>query len=73
MRLDYWLYMNEAEGYPEITDTRLTKLNAIGRKLREDGYAGQVVPAPIFLAYCNNYGIFDVTRKEIKYIEEEWL
>lgn len=73
MRLDYWLFMNEAEGYDDIARTRSAKINAIGREMRDAGYAGKIVPAPVFLAYCNNHGIFDITREEIRYIEEKWL
>lgn len=73
MRLDYFLYMNEAEGYDNMVNTREAKINAIGRDLRKAGYAGKVVPAAVFLSYCHKHGIKDVTQKEIKHIEEEWL
>ncbi len=73
MDLGYFLYMAEAEGIDTVVNTRTAKLNAIGRELQENGYSGQVVPAPVFLAYCNKHGIFDITRKEIKDIEERWL
>ena len=73
MNLGYWLYMNEAEGYDNIVNTRTAKINAIGRELRNAGYAGKVVPAAVFLSYCAKHGINNVTQEEIKHIEEEWL
>ena len=72
MDLGYWLYMNEAEGYPNMVNTRLAKLNAIGRQLAED-WPGQVIPTPLFLAYCKENGISDITQEEALYIEKEWL
>ena len=73
MNLGYWLYMSEAEGYDSMVSTRLTKINAVGRELKEKGYAGKVVPAMVFQAVCIRHGLDDVTQKEIKYIEEKWL
>ena len=73
MNLGYWLYMNEVEGYDSMVSTRLAKINAIGRELRDAGYAGRVVPAAVFLSYCNKHGIHDITQEEINHIEEEWL
>jgi len=73
MRLDYFLYMAEAEGHDELVDTRETKLNAIGKDLRDMGYAGEVVPAAMFIAVCKNRGIEDITDQDINYIEEHWL
>lgn len=73
MDLGYWLYMAESEGHDNMVSTRLAKINAIGRELRDAGYAGRVVPAPVFLSCCNKHGIYDVTQKEINHIEKEWL
>lgn len=73
MDLGYWLYMNEAEGYDSMVDTREAKINAIGRELVQRGYQGRVVPQPVFLAICNKHGIYDITRKEIRQIERKWL
>lgn len=73
MNLGYWLYMNEAEGQDDMVSTRLAKINAIGRELRDAGYAGRVVPAAVFLSYCNKHGVHDITQKEINHIEVEWL
>lgn len=73
MRLDYFLYMAEAEGHDDLVDTREAKINAIGKDLRKAGYAGKVVPAAVFLSYCHKHGIKNVTQKEIDYIEKEWL
>lgn len=75
MNLGYWLYMNEAEGYDSMVSTRLAKLNAIGRELREAGYAGQTVPSNVFVYTCKKHGIstHEITQKDIDYIEEEWL
>jgi hypothetical protein len=73
MNLGYWLYMNEAEGYDSMVSTRLAKVNAVGRELKEKGYAGKVVPAMVFQAVCIRHGLDDVTQKEINHIEKEWL
>ena len=73
MDLGFWLYMNEASGQDNMVDTRLAKLNAIGRELREMGYAEAVVPAGVFMTLCERHKIYDITDKEIGYIEEEWL
>ena len=37
------------------------------------GYAGEVVPAAMFIAVCKNRGIEDITDQDINYIEEHWL
>ena len=75
MRLDYWLYMNEAGGYDDIVDTREARLNAIGRELREMGYArpGAVVPNAVFDALLKKHNIKNITQKEIDKIERKWL
>ena len=75
MNLGYWLYMNEAEGYDSMVSTRLAKINAIGRELREAGYAGQTVPSYVFTELCRKHGIpaHEITQKYISYIEEKWL
>lgn len=73
MRLDYWLYMNETSGNDSIVDTRLAKINAIGKDLQKAGYAGKVVPAAVFLSYCAKHKVDNITQEEIKHIEEEWL
>ena len=73
MDLGFWLYMNEAEGQDDMVSTRLAKLNAIGRELREIGYTDDVVPVGVFMTLCEKHNIYDITDKEIGYIEEEWL
>ena len=73
MNLGYWLYMNEASGQDDMVSTRLAKINAVGRELKEKGYAGKVVPAMVFQAVCIKHGLDDITQKEINHIEEEWL
>ena len=73
MRLDYFLYMAEAEGHDDLVDTRRAKLNAIGKDLKNAGYAGQTVPGTVFLALCKKHKIDNITQNEISYIEEEWL
>lgn len=73
MDMDYFLFMAETEGVDEVVNTRTARINAIGKELRDAGYAGQVVPADIFLSYCNKHGIYDITQEEINHIEEEWL
>ena len=73
MRLDYMLYMAEAEGHDNLVNTRRAKLNAIGKDLQKSGYAGQTVPGTVFLALCKKHKVDNVTQSEINYIEEEWL
>ena len=73
MDTGYWLYMNEAEGYSNMVNTREARLNNIGRDLRNMGYAGQVVPNPVFDALLKKYEINDITQKEIEKIESRWL
>lgn len=73
MRLDYFLYMAEAEGHDDLVNTRRAKLNAIGKDLKNAGYAGRVVPGTVFLALCKKHKIDNITQNEISYIEEEWL
>lgn len=75
MKLDYFLYMAEAEGHDELVDTRLAKLNAIGKDLKNMGYAGETVPAAVFMAICKSRGfaLEDITPDDIEYIEENWL
>ena len=68
----YWLYMNEAEG-TGLVNTREGRLNQIGRALRDMGYAGKVVPAPVFDSLLEKYKLKDITMKEIHQIEEKWL
>ena len=72
MKLDYWLYMNEAEG-TGFVGTREGRLNQIGRALRNMGYAGKVVPGPVFASLLEKYNIKDITDKEIAEIAERWL
>lgn len=73
MDLGYWLYMNEAEGYSNIVDTREAKINAIGRELVEMGYRGRVVPQGVFMSLCERHGIYDINSKEVHQIERKWL
>ena len=68
----YWLYMNEAEG-TGLVNTREGRLNQIGRALRNMGYKGKVVPAPVFDSLLEKYNLKDITMKEIHQIEEKWL
>lgn len=68
----YWLYMNEAEG-TGLVNTREGRLNQVGRALRDMGYAGKVVPAPVFDSLLEKYKLKDITMKEIHQIEEKWL
>lgn len=73
MNLGYWLYMNEAEGYSNMVNTREARLNNIGRDLRNKGYSGKVVPHTVFEALLIKYNLEDITKAEIKRIEKEWL
>ena len=72
MNLGYWLYMNEAEG-TGLVDTRLGKINAIGRELRRKGYRNSIVPANVFEELLNKDKLYDITQREINDIEERWL
>ena len=72
MDLGYWLYMNEAEG-TGLVNTRLGKINAIGRELRRKGYRNSIVPANVFEELLNKYKLYDITQREINDIEERWL
>lgn len=72
MNLGYWLYMNEAEG-TGLVDTRLGKINAIGKELRRKGYRNSIVPANVFEELLNKYKLYDITQREINDIEERWL
>lgn len=72
MDLGYWLYMNEAEG-TGLVDTRLGKINAIGRELRRKGYRNSIVPASVFEELLNKYKLYNITQREINDIEERWL
>ena len=72
MRLDYWLYMNEAEG-TGLVDTRESRLNQIGRALQNMGYKGKVVPAAVFSSLLQKYKLNDITQEEIHRIEDKWL
>lgn len=69
MNLDYFLYMAEVEGHDELVNTRLAKLNAIGRELQKKPWIKEVD----LLTLCNRHGVYDVTKDEIRYIKEEWL
>lgn len=68
----YWLYMNETTG-SGLVNTREGRLNQVGRALRDMGYAGKVVPAPVFDSLLEKYKLKDITIKEIHQIEEKWL
>jgi hypothetical protein len=72
MDTGYWLYMNEAEG-TGLVDTREGRLNQLGRRLRDMGYAGGVVPTGVFASLLIEYKLTDITEKEIHRIEKEWL
>lgn len=72
MDLGYWLYMNEAEG-TGLVNTRLGKINAIGRELRRKGYRNSIVPANVFEELLNKYKLYNITQREINDIEERWL
>lgn len=71
--LPYFMYMAEAEGVDSMVNTRTARINAIGRELREAGYAGQAVPRDVFVDVCRKHGITYVSQSEIHHIEEEWL
>lgn len=68
----YWLYMNEAEG-TGLVNTREGRLNQLGRRLRDMGYAGRVVPTGVFASLLIEYKLTDITEKEMHDIERKWL
>jgi hypothetical protein len=70
--LPYFLYMSEAEGIPTV-DTRESRLNQIGRALRDMGYAGKTVPAPVFDSLLYKFKVNNITTDEIHQIERKWL
>lgn len=72
MDLGYWLYMNETEG-TGLVNTRLGKINAIGRELRKRGYRNSIVPANVFEELLDKYKLYDITQREVNDIEERWL
>ena len=77
MDTSYWLYMNEAEGFSNIVNTREAILNRIGKSLREQGYAGQVVPQDVLEKTIAKYGqnkvkYDNLSVKDIKTMER-WL
>lgn len=73
MELAFWLYMNEAEGYDDVVDTRRAKINAIGKKLRRKGYAGKIVPREVFAQLLYKHHLNMITEDEKIYIEDEFL
>ena len=68
----YWLYMNEAES-TGLVNTRMGRLNQLGRALRNGGYSGKVVPAAVFASLLQKYDLNDITESEIHQIERDWL
>lgn len=72
MDLGYWLYMNEVSG-TGLVDTRESRLNQIGRALRDMGYKGKVVPAAVFYPLLEKYKLNDITESEVHDIERMWL
>lgn len=72
MDTSYWLYMNEAEG-TGLVNTRQGRLNQLGRRLRDMGYKGEVVPAAVFVSLLSKYRLNDITQDEVNYIERTWL
>lgn len=71
--IPYFMYMAEAEGVDSMVNTRTARINAIGRELREAGYAGQVVPSEVFVDVCRKHGVTYVSTSEIDRIIKEWL
>ncbi len=72
MDLGYWLYMNEAAG-TGLVNTRESRLNQIGRALRDMGYAGKTIPAPVFDSLLYKFKVTNITEAEIHQIERKWL
>ena len=69
MRLDYFLYMAEAEGIESITSTRQTHIEAAIKdfiKMAKEGYDinNDTVQTKIF----KNHNITDITENECEYI-----
>lgn len=71
MRLDYFLYMAEAEGVDSIVSTRTAKINAIIKDFinaAKDGY--DINENEIQEYIFNKHDIKDLSSEEFNYIKE---
>ena len=69
MRLDYFLYMAEAEGIESVTSTRQTHIEAAIKdfiKIAKAGY--NINDDNIQTTILRNHNISDVTKNECEYI-----
>lgn len=68
MRLDYFLYMNEAEG-TSFVDTRTTRINRLikdFRTLKAEGY--NINDADLQEELINKYNLNPLSAREMNYI-----
>lgn len=71
MKLDYFLYMNEAEG-TDFVNTRTARINAAIKDfiiMAEEGY--DINDDDIQAAILEDYKIENITHKEINYITKK--
>ena len=69
MKLDYFLYMSEAEGITENTSTRETRLNAAINDFIAVARNGLNIDDPdMQAAILEDYDLEDLTDKEANYI-----
>ena len=72
MKLDYFLYMAEAEGHDELVSTRTARINAAIKDfilMVKNGY--NINNDDIQTAILSDHNIGNITTKEAKYIAKE--
>lgn len=69
MRLDYFLYMAEAEGCDDLVSTRTAKLNAIAKDIAAARYKDDYDLDEIFAKH--HLSMDSVTEKEIAYLHDK--
>lgn len=72
MKLDYFLYMAEAEGHDELVSTRTARINAAIKDfilMAKNGY--NIDNDDIQATILSDHNIGDITRKEAEYIAKE--
>lgn len=69
MKLDYFLYMNEAEGVTDFVDTRESRINAAIKDfvmMAKEGY--NIDNDDIQATILEDYNLQDISTKEANYI-----
>lgn len=72
MKLDYFLYMAEAEGHDELVSTRTARINAAIKDfilMAKNGY--NINNDDIQAAILSEHNIGNITTKEARYIAKE--